>query len=155
MFRAILKKKRSIMGPYENSALYRYHGGFHYDSVIEHSLVGPQPPLLTTQDTSLLSGELNLQGLCRDCGSQTQGVLWRPIGPIVTPKNKVVMVPLGEGNMCVYTYVNVSVCVSVCDGGGPSRQHIKRHCLPFWHFLMWLFLELLVHPVAQVMLSLY
>lgn len=115
-----------IMGPYENSALYRYHGGFRYDSVIEHSLVGPQPPLLTTQDTSLLSGELNLQGLCRDCGSQTQGVLWRPIGPIVTPKNKVVMVPLGEGNVCVYTHVNVSVCVSVYDGGGVRPDSTSR-----------------------------
>lgn len=58
------------MGPSRNS-LCGNRGGVHGESVIEHRLVGHQPPLVTVQHMALM----DLQGLWGDCGNQTPGVL--------------------------------------------------------------------------------
>ena len=85
------------MGSSWNSAPCVGHRS-HSKGVVEHSPLGH---LIIAQGMALISRELDLQGLQRDCGSQTPGVLQRLCRIHCCTKDQ--GDALGEDNMCVYT----------------------------------------------------
>ena len=68
--------------------------------MVEHSPVGHQS-VIRAPGMARISGELGLQGLWRDCGSQTPGILQRLCEIHCFTKDQ--GDAHGEDNMCVYT----------------------------------------------------